>query len=546
MNFNSVCNGACTPPQIVNIKMPIKDISNLIIYNECECEYCNDDLQFAYSLDGSCWSCYMTYKEALINTIDLKQDFFIRVQVKGAISKVILNSEQISDYSTELVGCFQFTAAENTNTYNPYANMDNAISLQQQLAESVSQLVGIPCYYIKLNPNSGSKDLTFKEYALMNVESIKQVKIVIQDNQMPSSKPEFSDWGLDWQTDWEVEVTKGSFATAFGNTAQPMEGDLVYIPMMKRMWMVNGAYEEKKDGFMWIATTFKLALTKYQEKDSVMLGDAQDFVDNIVKTKYEDLFDEDDNSTLDSGEASTESPKFAAASLYPVFESDAIRKYITCDTIDIRQNSLYEEGTLVSDSMYEFLNHGMQSRIIYQNKYCGDEMSMSFIIKTEIVMGQFDGPLIQIGNFKIMIRQESQNTTIFVNKNDKLSVTIPCNNPTFITLKLSKKLNLTEMFAYEYTYNKKIPSFKLQKHHFYFNIDNPISSSKGKFDVEYIIPERTQVEVNDFYGWITNFKLFDLYNDNTTELLQMYPTHQHLLINDTARRVVELPGVKPA
>ena len=546
MNFNSVCNGACTPPQIVNIKMPIKDISNLVIYNECECEYRNDDLQFAYSLDGSCWSCYMTYKEALINTIDLKQDFFIRVQVKGAISKVILNSEQISDYSTELVGCFQFTAAENTNTYNPYANMDNAISLQQQLAESVSQLVGIPCYYIKLNPNSGSKDLTFKEYALMNVESIKQVKIVIQDNQMPSSKPEFSDWGLDWQTDWEVEVTKGSFATAFGNTAQPMEGDLVYIPMMKRMWMVNGAYEEKKDGFMWIATTFKLALTKYQEKDSVMLGDAQDFVDNIVKTKYEDLFDEDDNSTLDSGEASTESPKFAAASLYPVFESDAIRKYITCDTIDIRQNSLYEEGTLVSDSMYEFLNHGMQSRIIYQNKYCGDEMSMSFIIKTEIVMGQFDGPLIQIGNFKIMIRQESQNTTIFVNKNDKLSVTIPCNNPTFITLKLSKKLNLTEMFAYEYTYNKKIPSFKLQKHHFYFNIDNPISSSKGKFDVEYIIPERTQVEVNDFYGWITNFKLFDLYNDNTTELLQMYPTHQHLLINDTARRVVELPGVKPA
>lgn len=545
MNFNSVCNGACTPPQIVNIKMPINDISNLVIYNECECEYCNDDLQFAYSLDGSCWSCYMTYKEALINTIDLKQDFFIRVQVKGAISKVILNSEQISDYSTELVGCFQFTAAENTNTYNPYANMDNAISLQQQLAESVSQLVGIPCYYIKLNPNSGSKDLTFKEYALMNVESIKQVKIVIQDNQMPSSKPEFSDWGLDWQTDWEVEVTKGSFATAFGNTAQPMEGDLVYIPMMKRMWMVNGAYEEKKDGFMWIATTFKLALTKYQEKDSVMLGDAQDFVDNIVKTKYEDLFDEDDNSTLDSGEASTESPKFAASSLYPVFESDAIRKYITCDTIDIRQNSLYEEGTLVSDSMYEFLNHGIQSRIIYQNKYCGDEMSMSFIIKTEIVMGQFDGPLIQIGNFKIMIRQESQNTTIFVNKNDKLSVTIPCNNPTFITLKLSKKLNLTEMFAYEYTYNKKIPAFKLQKHHFYFNIDNPISSSKGKFDVEYIIPERTQVEVNDFYGWITNFKLFDLYNDNTTELLQMYPTHQHLLINDTARRVVELPGVKP-
>ena len=118
--------------------------------------------------------------------------------------------------------------------------------------------------------------------------------------------------------------------------------------------------------------------------------------------------------------------------------------------------------------------------------------------------------------------------------------------PTFITLKISKQLNLVEMFAYKYTYNSRIPVYKLQNYHYYFDIDNPISSAKGKFNVEYIISERTQVELNDFYGWITNFKLFDLYNDNTTELLQMYPTHQHLLINDTARRIVELPGVKPA
>ena len=546
MDFNSTCNGACTPPQIINLEMPVQDISTLKIYNECGCEYSNEVLQFAYSLDGVCWSCYMNYKEALLNTIELKQDFFIRVQVKGAIGKIELNSEQISGYSTELVGCFQFTAAENSNTYNPYANMDAAVSLQQQLAESVSQLVGIPCYYIELKPDQGGKDLTFKEYALMHVEAIKQVKIVIQDNQMPSSKPEFSDWGLDWQTDWEVEVTKGSFATAFGNTAQPMEGDLVYIPMMKRMWMVNGAYEEKKDGFMWIATTFKLTLVKYQEKDSVVLGDAQEFVDSIVKTKYEDLFGEDINSTLDSGEAATDSPKFAAASLYPVFESDATRKYITCDTLDIRQNSIYEEGTLVSDSMYEFMNHSLQSRIIYQNKYCGDEMSMSFIIRTDIVTSPFEGPLVQIGNFKIMIHQEGQETTVYLNKNKDIAVKTYNHTPTFITLKISKQLNLVEMFAYKYTYNSRIPVYKLQNYHYYFDIDNPISSAKGKFNVEYIISERTQVELNDFYGWITNFKLFDLYNDNTTELLQMYPTHQHLLINDTARRIVELPGVKPA
>ena len=35
---------------------------------------------------------------------------------------------------------------------------------------------------------------------------------------------------------------------------------------------------------------------------------------------------------------------------------------------------------------------------------------------------------------------------------------------------------------------------------------------------------------------------FSIYNDNISELLQMYPTHQHLLINDTARLIVGLNG----
>ena len=56
MDFNSTCNGACTPPQIINLEMPVQDISTLKIYNECGCEYSNEVLQFAYSLDGVCWS----------------------------------------------------------------------------------------------------------------------------------------------------------------------------------------------------------------------------------------------------------------------------------------------------------------------------------------------------------------------------------------------------------------------------------------------------------------------------------------------------------
>jgi hypothetical protein len=43
-------------------------------------------------------------------------------------------------------------------------------------------------------------------------------------------------------------------------------------------------------------------------------------------------------------------------------------------------------------------------------------------------------------------------------------------------------------------------------------------------------------------GKITNIKVYDTYVDNVSELIQMYPTNQHLLINDTARKFVILHG----
>lgn len=541
MEFNTSCLGGCTPPQIVNINIPINDLSKLKIYNDCDCEYDYNSLQFAYSLDNLCWSCYMGYNEALTNLIEIQQDYFIRIKISGNIGKITYDENIFTDYSTELEGCFQFTATENSSTYNPYANTDGAIALNQQLAESVSQLTGIPCYYIKLNPDVNSKDMTFKEYTLFGVEAIKQLKIIIADNQMPSSKPEFNDWGIDFQTDWETEITKGSFATAFGPTAQPMEGDLIYIPMMKRMWMVNGAYEEKKDAFMWIATTFKLSLVKYQEKDSVILGDAQSFVDSVVKNKYEDLFGEDSQSTLDSGEASTSAPLYAANRLYPIFESDATRKYITCDSLDIRKNEVYYKGTLISDYKYEFLRNDVQSQISYQKKYCGDELSISFIIFPTLVSG-YTGTIISIGDIKININQSIKESVLTLNKDRSIQVKLNNGNWNFVVFKWSKSLNLIDASVYQYVHNDKIPIYKLQNYHYWFDIDNPVSTASGKFNIELNVVERKEVQINNFYGSISNFKLFDLYNDNISELLQMYPTHQHLLINDTARLIVGLTG----
>ena len=101
--------------------------------------------------------------------------------------------------------------------------MECALSLQQKLAETVACLFGIPCYYFKVDGVKSSEGITFKEYCLKSVTSVKQIKLMVKDGTMPSSNREFADFGLDFNTDWETEITKVMFPNAFGNDVQPTE-----------------------------------------------------------------------------------------------------------------------------------------------------------------------------------------------------------------------------------------------------------------------------------------------------------------------------------
>ena len=551
INENNICLKSCSPAQVINYNIAINDITLIEIYNDCNCKYDNNILEYGYSIDGVCWTPYMSYDNALKSTIELQQDFYVRIKLNGIIGYVKYNNIKTNDYSTQLFQGFNFNldiCSSNSNVFNPYANLDCAISLQTQLAETVACMFGIPIYYFKLSPNASSKDMTFKEYALLDVESVKQIKLIIKDGQMPSSKPEFSDFGLDWQTDWETEISKGMFATAFGNKAQPMEGDLIYIPMMKRMWMVNGAYDEKNESLMWNSTTFRVTLVKYQEKLSVDLGDTEDLVNSFVKNKYEDLFSSDENA--DSGEDFTEAPLYAANNLYAIFESDAVRKYVSVNynnevNIQIVNNSIYYKGTLISDSKYDFtLSDIDNSRIVYQKQYCGSEGALSFLFNLYIPKQGKTIDIINLGHIKIILDYQNISTPyIYCNKFPDNKIKINTNENYFVILRWSKVLNICNFEIYKYKFNESIPVYKRTNAHYYFDIDNPIGKLNTTYNIELFIENKSDVFINGFDGWLTNFKLFDVYNDNISELLVTYPTHQHLIINDTARKFLDLPGV---
>lgn len=539
----------CAPKQILTFNVPIKfdDIPNIKIYDNCCEEYANSSLEYSYSLDSICWSCYVSYNDILLNTVNIKNDLYIRIKVAGVIQKVLVNCCPYTTYTTVLDSAFRFSycEVESPNMYAPYANMTCAIELNRHMADLVCCMFGIPIYYFRLNPNQGSKDITFKEYTLMEVDPPKQIKLMVQDGQMPSSKPEFNDFGLDWQTDWETEIGKTMFATAFGQNAQPMEGDFIYIPMMKRMWQVSGAYEEKKDQLMWCATTFKVTLVKYEEKGNVDLGELDDMVNSFVKNTYDDLFGDDNEDNAGSCEESVSAPNAAYDNLYPIYQSDATRKYVTTSGINIYDNSTYYKGTLISDAWYIFNTTFENQKIVYQKQYCGDNITISFVFKplTLDLGDTFECTLLEIGTLKINIVQDFSETTIIVNKHKKLSLSLVSGNTYFICIRWSKELNISEISSAIYTYNQNIPIYKLQSGNYYYDIDN-MERVTSNWDIEFNVDKKTDIILNNFVGNITNIKLFNIYNDNISEILQQYPTNNNLILNDTARKLVGLDGLK--
>lgn len=539
--MNTINLGACAPSQVINLNIAVNDFSLLEIYDG-NTRLNNEELDWSYSTDSVVWSCWMSYDKAGNNLFEFESDYFIRAKVNSPITKVLYDGAETTEYSTSLAKCFDFdNAIQNPNQYNPYANTEYAMGLYQQLTETVNSVVGIPIYYFKLAPNVGSKDITFKEYTLMDVDDVKQIKLIVNENQMPSSKPEFSEWGFDFSTDWETEISKTMFASAFGINAQPMEGDLVYIPMMKRMWMVNGAYEEKNEGFMWQNTTFKVALVKYQEKGSVDLGDTEEFINTLVANKYDDLFGNDENRQ--SGQETVECPEYASMPIYPVFESDAVRKYVSMSEgyFDLNSKLIsspkYNKGIVIAENMYDWTNVLNECIIAYQTPFIGTDGTLAFIITTG--SRNCEGKLFNIANIEININITPQKTTLSVF--DILSLDIESNQTYLVYIRWSKSMNLLELSAIHYTHPSNIPLYNLQNYHYRLDVNNT-KTNVTNYDIELEQCEKKDVITYSFDGKITNIKVYDRYIDNVSELIQMYPTNQHLLINDTARKFVELPG----
>lgn len=147
----------------------------------------------------------------------------------------------------------------------------------------------------------------------------------------------------------------------------------------------------------------------------------------------------------------------------------------------------------------------------------------------------------QSATYDIKGNLKSASCNISINQNNKLNIDLIPGNWYLVWLRWSRELNIIDFNAAKYTYPENIPIYKLNNYHYYFDIDNT-ETKVGRWNQELNITDKQELNLNKCIGTISDIKLFDIYNDDISEIIQQYPTNKHLLINDVVRPLVGLDG----
>lgn len=561
----------CLIKRLITLTTPVKyqavnlfDENNVDITASC---------LFSWSSDAACWTNFVTLDQYNKMAPNIESDYFLRILITTSFSKIALDNKLVDCYTICLYNENPYLMDLCVNqTVDFYANLDCALQMYQQTSDLICCMIGIPCYYFRVLPDHKTTDLTFKEYLLHNVVDMKYLKLVCQDGQMPSSKPQMSEFDFDWETDWEVEISKTAFAKAFGDTVFPKQRDIIYIPLMKRMWEVNSAYDEKNEAFMWRPVTWKLGLVKWNDKTNVNQGDFQDIIDSWAENRMEDILEKEHiEQERESGVNQLDAPVFTADNLYVTVLEDAIRTGVTTSEKDsVGKLQLNHNSAVVTRNMYRFKY--TDSVVKYVNTTCGDHGTLLFIIDTStpIIDGRlfeddkYTKVIFKAGEIEVKLRverlfndkQRNYKYDYYVIFNGTEHI---LNNPSIDTEKYAP----TDIYAIQIRWNRSnfttelnvipyiqtvpmgTPPYRVRPEMHIFDFVHPICKLTHTYNNDFIQEKPVEVILSPAPVGITNVKLFDTAlsdNEMAKESIKYTTSNSHCIISDVARPFVDENG----
>lgn len=496
---------------------------------------------FSWSSDSVCWTNWVNYDTYTKLAKNIESDFYLRILITDSLLYVYTNNTLNKCYNIciDTNQTFLQDFCSEPNLFQPYNNLDCAIQLQQQMSNMVVCMLGIPIYYFKITPDVTSKDYTFKEYVLYSVQSVKQLKLMIPDGTMPSSNPKLTEFDFEWESDWETEISKVQFANAFGDNIVPTTRDMVYIPMMKRMWEVNSVYDPKEEGILWQSTTWKLQLVKYNDSTNLLPSELDDLIDKLTVNTYENVFGEFERNEQEreSGTSQVSAPRFAATNLTNIFLEDAVRKQYTKNDINILNKTFHHRSNIVAQNIYRFRNEN--GCITYQKHICGDSGTLSFIIDTPGSLGELtEKDIINFGELGVFIYID-RNGGMHIIFNELHQELEPFTSY-MVIIRWNRRSAVSEMNIYKYKYPLEVPVYKLKPDMYYFDFEHPVCEITGDYNNDLIMNDPRDCQIHAYPAQLTNIKYYNKYLETTEaikESIKYATNHEACVINDLARPI---------
>jgi hypothetical protein len=240
-------------------------------------------LEFRWSLDNSTYSAWIELNMDNLRAIILDPTKELWIEFRATLvtgGPVTVDNFQVelettpydpySDYTPPAINC-----AESGNVtsitrvldlcFNPY-DVNPAICLYNELSYMVNNLFGHNTEYFRAVPNKAAADITLKEYTLYDVDAAKCVKVLVENNEFPSSQLSYNPFGIDFELPFEIQIDKRYWEEIMGHNTGPQKNDIIYFPLNGRIYEVLSSFLFK--AFMEQDSYWKVSLVKYQPKSN--------------------------------------------------------------------------------------------------------------------------------------------------------------------------------------------------------------------------------------------------------------------------------------
>lgn len=450
---------------------------------------------------------------------------------------------------------------------NQYLNLNDKklfgslIDLNAQLNDYINSVNSWKVTYLLTDPDGKGIDHVLHEQQIHNVIAMKDIGIIVPDNQFPTENISFNGFDLDLIQTFEVHILKDKFKKTFGVEFRPSQRDVLYFCDLNQLWEVEQQFPARS--FMNAEFYYRVILKKYHQKPSRDYANTQDgqnaklFIDNLTKhTTLDSMFfsevDDDIKKITKDNAVSMINPSQQNT---PGTETDV--RFNIHEDVEIVEDVIYNSTLKVIKSYYKMPIKSKNKKLIeYNNKdqnvNSGQNRAISMWIKTDV----FDPS----HNYTLLSNYDYNNNTGYKLTMYQGSMNFTWNNNTY-SLPVAAKITGDVWYAVLINYNNtkekcELSIYKRQNENgMLLNSSKLVLVQKNTFNInsegfkhkEKIFIGGTDthnIQGNNKSWYISNIRIYNtVVNNRHTVLNENVVSDANLTeLVDNARPVIKLPN----